>query len=318
MTRLAGRAPIAVALLLLASAEAGAQFPPSGGGSPFGAPPQQQPPPAASPFGAPPTGQASPFAPPPRQPGNFGAPGGAPAADPFSALRAPPGGAPGQPAAPPAPSPFGAAPPPPGPAMPGGPFAAPGGGRPAAPSSGVEHARLPPGVDQRMLEQLSAQEKQDFGVRPPRELHGGQMHAPTPTTLPGGRTIDTLNLLALLNQQSMQVVIIDALGGQAKLPNAVPAPFAGQSGTFRDQVQQQYGQLLRAATGGNNQVPLIVYCLDPNCWLSYNASVRAVKLGYQNVFWYRGGIWAWQQAGLPVEQGEQQQPQQRPQQPRRQ
>ena len=35
--------------------------------------------------------------------------------------------------------------------------------------------------------------------------------------------------------------------------------------------------------------------------MSYNASLRAINLGYTNVLWYRGGIEAWKQAGLPVQ-----------------
>jgi rhodanese-related sulfurtransferase len=36
--------------------------------------------------------------------------------------------------------------------------------------------------------------------------------------------------------------------------------------------------------------------------MSYNAALRAVNLGYTQVFWYRGGIEAWQLAGLQVAQ----------------
>ncbi len=36
------------------------------------------------------------------------------------------------------------------------------------------------------------------------------------------------------------------------------------------------------------------------CWGSYNAALRAIRLGYTNVHWFRGGVEAWQQAGLPL------------------
>jgi 3-mercaptopyruvate sulfurtransferase SseA len=39
--------------------------------------------------------------------------------------------------------------------------------------------------------------------------------------------------------------------------------------------------------------------------MSYNAALRAINLGYTNVLWYRGGIEAWQQAGLPVQPAQQ-------------
>ena len=42
------------------------------------------------------------------------------------------------------------------------------------------------------------------------------------------------------------------------------------------------------------------YCQGTYCWMSYNAALRAINLGYTNVLWYRGGIEAWKQAGLPT------------------
>jgi rhodanese-related sulfurtransferase len=152
------------------------------------------------------------------------------------------------------------------------------------------------------LQMLSGQEKQEFGVPPTPELHPGAPHGPTPSSIPGGRVIDTLNLVALLSAQPpVPVLIVDALGGPQRLPNAMQGAFAAQPGSFQDQIQQQFAQMLQAATGGNPSLPVIVYCYDPNCWMSYNAALRAIRAGYQNVFWYRGGLWAWEQARLPVQ-----------------
>ena len=41
------------------------------------------------------------------------------------------------------------------------------------------------------------------------------------------------------------------------------------------------------------------YCLSAECWLSYNATLRALRLGYLDALWYRGGIEAWTDARLP-------------------
>ena len=35
--------------------------------------------------------------------------------------------------------------------------------------------------------------------------------------------------------------------------------------------------------------------------MSYNASLRAIRLRYSNVRWYRGGIEAWKAARLPAQ-----------------
>ena len=47
--------------------------------------------------------------------------------------------------------------------------------------------------------------------------------------------------------------------------------------------------------------PMVFFCQGAHCWESYNASLRAIDLGYTNVYWYRGGLSSWQEAGLPVD-----------------
>ena len=44
-------------------------------------------------------------------------------------------------------------------------------------------------------------------------------------------------------------------------------------------------------------VTLVFLCASARCWLSYNAALRAVRLGYADVRWYRGGIEAWGAGG---------------------
>lgn len=146
------------------------------------------------------------------------------------------------------------------------------------------------------LDALMAWERQDMGVAPVRELHAGAFHGPTPNQIPGGQVITTKGLLPLL-QQGMAVRVFDVLGGQQVLPNAMPLAWAAQPGSFNDSTQQQLAQALQQATAGRNDVPLVFYCGGPQCWMSYNAALRAIQLGYRNVLWYRGGMEAWQRAG---------------------
>jgi PQQ-dependent catabolism-associated CXXCW motif protein len=48
--------------------------------------------------------------------------------------------------------------------------------------------------------------------------------------------------------------------------------------------------------------PLVFYCVSRDCWLSANAAMRARKLGYSQVAWYRGGWASWKAANLPMAQ----------------
>ncbi|MGE0719678.1 MAG: rhodanese-like domain-containing protein, partial [Alphaproteobacteria bacterium] len=198
-----------------------------------------------------------------------------------------------------------------GQAAPGGFGQPPSGGFGQPPRGGDEQVRLPPGMNQQALQALAQQERQDLGAQPTAQLHRGPPHGATPTSIPGAKLIDTLGLVSMLGHQPpVPVVILDALGAPIGLPNAVPAAWAAGGNSFQDQTQQQLGQMLGQVTRGNRSIPVVVYCADPNCWMSYNVALRAAQLGYQNVLWYRGGLWAWQQAGMRTQPMQQQQQQQ--------
>ncbi len=46
---------------------------------------------------------------------------------------------------------------------------------------------------------------------------------------------------------------------------------------------------------------MILYCNAGECWKSYKSAKAAVKAGYKNVYWLRGGIPEWKAKGFPVE-----------------
>lgn len=163
------------------------------------------------------------------------------------------------------------------------------------------------------LDQLMQVERQDFGIQPTNQLHNGQMHGPTPASIPGGQLITTKGMVALVQGKQAPYFLFDVLGGPEMLPNAMPAAWASQPGAFNDQIQLQFSQMLAQGTQGRKDFPLIFYCLSNQCWMSYNAALRAINAGYTNVLWYRGGLEAWKAAGLatqPAQQGYQQPPQQ--------
>lgn len=148
---------------------------------------------------------------------------------------------------------------------------------------------------------LAQMEREDLGVPPIRQLHAGAMHGPTPASIPGGQVITTQGLQSLIAERKAPFLLLDVLGGPQVIPGAQYAVPASQPGSFNDATQQQFGQFLAQATGGNKEMPLVLYCQSRECWMSYNAALRAINLGYRNVLWYRGGIEAWQAAGQPLQ-----------------
>lgn len=148
--------------------------------------------------------------------------------------------------------------------------------------------------------QITAFETRDFGVPPTSQLRSGQFHAATPTAIPGGAMVTTNEVMQAL-QAANELILIDVLGGQYSLPNAYMAPGLSQAGSFNDRTQQQAAQWLSQITRGRSDLAIVVFCSDPQCWLSYNAALRVINAGYSSVYWYRGGLQAWQMAGLPMQ-----------------
>jgi len=148
--------------------------------------------------------------------------------------------------------------------------------------------------------QQAQRELHDFGVPPTAQLHAGAMHGPTPIKIPGGRVTTTDELSAALRKDQQAVLLFHVLGGRETLPNAQFAAPASAAGTFNDETQQRFSQYLGQVTQGQKNKPLVFYCASLQCWMSYNAALRAINSGYSNVLWYRGGIEAWKAAGLPT------------------
>ena len=96
------------------------------------------------------------------------------------------------------------------------------------------------------------------------------------------------------------MIVIDVLGSDYGLPDAFVLQNLGSPGHFNDRTQQQASIWLNNVTGGDASYPIVLYCSDPQCWLSYNGALRVIAAGYNNVYWYRGGIRAWEMAGLNV------------------
>jgi len=146
---------------------------------------------------------------------------------------------------------------------------------------------------------VPAEESADPGVAPTAELRLSAHSAPTPREIPGARTIRTEELQAMLARPpAEQPLLFDVLGGggHASIPGAIWLADAGRGTSFEDALQEQLARTLEFIARGESTRLMIFFCANTSCWLSYNAALRAARLGYA-VGWYRGGIDAWAAAG---------------------
>lgn len=143
-------------------------------------------------------------------------------------------------------------------------------------------------------------ENVEFGVRPQTILQTN-VGTPTPTSIPGARTVSTTQV-AYEVRQNRRMVLVDALENAhpQTIAGAVHLPTAGRPGSFSDQFQSQLARDLVRLTQNQRDIPVVFFCQGVRCWESYNAALRARAAGFSNVFWYRGGLQSWAEAGLPM------------------
>jgi len=152
-----------------------------------------------------------------------------------------------------------------------------------------------------LLAQPHAEEDRDWGVAATSVLRRPPYTAPTPTRIPGGNVLTTMALNQMLKSEARLWLIDVASGdGHQSVAGAHWIPGAGHGTHFLDPLQSLMKERLAQLSGGDLSSPLVFFCVNAQCWLSYNAALRAIALGYSRVFWYRGGIEAWRRAGLPI------------------
>lgn len=125
--------------------------------------------------------------------------------------------------------------------------------------------------------------------------------APTPATVPGGKTIDLKELLALKAADAILIDVSPIEGGKrdpatgavlaAKprltIGGAAWLPDAGQ-GTLEVPREAAIRSALSRLTGGDRNRAVVIFC-QADCWMSWNAVKRAAAWGYANLHWYPDG-----------------------------
>lgn len=150
------------------------------------------------------------------------------------------------------------------------------------------------------------------GVDPATGLRMGQYRAPTPPSVPGAAT---LGVAAVQDARKAGAVLIDVMaqqGGGADpatgqwriqkprdhIPGSVWLPDVGM-GALTPRMDLYWRQSLERLAGPPPGKAVVFYCLA-DCWMSWNASRRAVRMGYAQVGWFPAGTDGWSEAGLPL------------------
>lgn len=126
----------------------------------------------------------------------------------------------------------------------------------------------------------------------------------TPTSIDGIKTVGTQELARMLSGKQRPVVV-DVAGFFETIPGAIAVLGLGaaQAEVAKDApIEKRTESMLKAAAPDLGSA-IVFFCTGRNCWTSANAAMRARKMGYTQVHWYRGGIEAWKAASLPTASG---------------
>jgi adenylate cyclase len=141
-------------------------------------------------------------------------------------------------------------------------------------------------------------EGSDFSVAPRPSLWPDPIGR-TPLSCPGAMTIHTEELVTLLEERS-PVLIDVALGSWGKsLPGAIGLQGAGYGFEFSQTVQNRFRRKIIELTNGDHAAPIVAFCVNSDRLTAYNLALRLAWLGCTSVYWYRGGVEAWQSHHLP-------------------
>jgi len=122
----------------------------------------------------------------------------------------------------------------------------------------------------------------------------------SPQQLDGIKKFNTQEL-ALALKSSQAPVLIDVWSFEDAIPSALTLILGGLA--FDDPAKEapyaeRFSNLLKLLSP-DTEKPIVFYSKGRD-WLSANAAMRAKKLGYTQVGWYRGGLDGWKAASLPV------------------
>jgi PQQ-dependent catabolism-associated CXXCW motif protein len=138
-------------------------------------------------------------------------------------------------------------------------------------------------------------------------------HAPTPLTIAGNPAIGTDEARRLW--EAGAAIFIDVVAA-ARRPPSLPAgaiwsptphldipgsswlPDGGR-GALSPQSEAWLRASLARLVSAKPDAPLIFYC-RADCWMSWNATKRALEWGYRGALWYRDGTDGWREAALPL------------------
>ena len=139
-------------------------------------------------------------------------------------------------------------------------------------------------------------------------VQANPLNAATPRGAPGVSVIRTSELAAFFDRQSdgrdEQPLLLSTMCSDCLdivFPGSIRVPQSLRHEPVTDEQRGALKAWLDRLLDGNPMRRLITISWNAERWHGRNLALELVALGYPNVSWYRGGLEAWDAAGLPVQ-----------------
>jgi rhodanese-related sulfurtransferase len=131
----------------------------------------------------------------------------------------------------------------------------------------------------------------------------GSMLNTTPTALPGARVVQAAQAKILIGQGiPVYDVRMKEEFHDAHIPGAIHVPY-NESSAKEPEFDASSDSFNLSKLPQNKNSALLMYCDGTTCWKSYKSATMAIKNGWKNIIWFRGGFPEWKAAGYTVESG---------------
>jgi rhodanese-related sulfurtransferase len=122
----------------------------------------------------------------------------------------------------------------------------------------------------------------------------------TPDTLPGGKVISVDEAKSMVGKNTFFDMRTAMSFGKGHLPGARALPYkqASDKTPGFDASQDKFDL---SELPSDKAAAIVFYSDGPAGWKSYKAAVSAIRAGYSNVMWFRGGTSEWEANGYVLE-----------------
>lgn len=123
----------------------------------------------------------------------------------------------------------------------------------------------------------------------------------TPSALANANVINAKQLAQLIEKQP-DLIVADTRSAKEyqreRIERAISAPYVEKS--LKEKDFDSSLDDFTAIAKLDHSKPIVFLCNGPECWKSYKAAHQAILMGFQTVYWFRGGMPEWREAGMPT------------------